>query len=50
MEGAIRAQAFFMLQDPWANAYNPAYKPANLLPKLERQLGGFGGWDGCFPV
>jgi hypothetical protein len=43
IEGAIRAQAFFILQDPWANAYNPQYMPPTQLPKHERQLGR-GGW------
>lgn len=43
IEGAIRAQAFFILQDPWANAYNPQYVPPTKLPKHERQLGR-GGW------
>jgi hypothetical protein len=39
IEGAIRAQAFFMLQDPWANAYNPEYREPERLPKNERILG-----------
>jgi hypothetical protein len=39
LEGALRAQAFFLLQDPWANAYNPAWKEATSLPKYERILG-----------
>jgi meiotically up-regulated gene 157 (Mug157) protein len=43
VEGAIRAQAYFILQDPWANAYNPHYVPPASLPKAERQLGR-GGW------
>lgn len=43
IEGAIRAQAYFILQDPWANAYNPQYVPPTKLPKHERQLGR-GGW------
>lgn len=43
IEGAIRAQAYFILQDPWANAYNPQYVPPTTLPKHERQLGR-GGW------
>jgi len=43
IEGAIRAQAYFILQDPWANAYNPQYVPPTKLPKQERQLGR-GGW------
>lgn len=43
IEGAIRAQAYFILQDPWANAYNPQYVPPMKLPKHERLLGR-GGW------
>lgn len=43
LEGAIRAQAYFILQDPWANAYNPEYKLPTKLPKSERILGR-GGW------
>jgi meiotically up-regulated gene 157 (Mug157) protein len=43
VEGSIRAQAYFILQDPWANAYNPHYVPLSQLPKHERQLGR-GGW------
>ncbi|KIZ00578.1 hypothetical protein MNEG_7382 [Monoraphidium neglectum] len=43
VEGSIRAQAFFLLQDPWANAYNPAYKLPSTGSKLDRQLGR-GGW------
>lgn len=43
VEGAIRAQAYFILQDPWANAYNPQYVPPTKLPKHERMLGR-GGW------
>lgn len=39
LEGAIRAQAFFMLQDPWANAYNPAFKPMAQTNKGDRVLG-----------
>jgi hypothetical protein len=39
VEGALRAQAFFLLQDPWANAYNPAWKEAARLPKGGRILG-----------
>jgi meiotically up-regulated gene 157 (Mug157) protein len=43
VEGAIRAQAYFILQDPWANAYNPKYIPPTQLDKQSRQLGR-GGW------
>ncbi|KAF8070963.1 mug157-like protein [Scenedesmus sp. PABB004] len=43
LEGAIRAQAYFILQDPWANAYNPAYVAPSSLKKNDRQLGR-GGW------
>jgi meiotically up-regulated gene 157 (Mug157) protein len=42
-DGALRAQAFFILQDPWANAYNPAYVHGSRLAKNERILGR-GGW------
>lgn len=43
LEGAIRSQAYFILQDPWANAYNPKYVPVSSLSKYDRQLGR-GGW------
>eukprot|EP00775_Hariotina_reticulata_P013068 gene13068-13195_t len=43
LEGAIRAQSYFILQDPWANAYNPHYVPISKLTKNDRQLGR-GGW------
>ncbi|WIA43728.1 hypothetical protein OEZ86_010154 [Tetradesmus obliquus] len=43
LEGAIRAQSYFILQDPWANAYNPKYMPPAKLSKYDRQLGR-GGW------
>jgi meiotically up-regulated gene 157 (Mug157) protein len=43
LEGAIRAQSYFILQDPWANAYNPAYVQPHTLSKADRQLGR-GGW------
>jgi len=43
LEGAIRAQSYFILQDPWANAYNPHYVPISKLKKQDRQLGR-GGW------
>lgn len=43
VEGAIRAQAYFLLQDPWANAFNPKYVVPKSLPKYDRQLGR-GGW------
>lgn len=43
LEGAIRSQAYFVLQDPWANAYNPKYVPISSLSKYDRQLGR-GGW------
>lgn len=43
LEGAIRAQAYFVLQDPWANAYNPRYVSPGSLKKYDRQLGR-GGW------
>lgn len=43
VEGAIRTQAYFILQDPWANAYNLKYVAPSSLPKYDRQLGR-GGW------
>eukprot|EP00879_Flechtneria_rotunda_P023909 GHRR01025321.1.p1 GENE.GHRR01025321.1~~GHRR01025321.1.p1 ORF type:complete len:482 (+),score=117.16 GHRR01025321.1:312-1757(+) len=43
LEGAIRVQSYFILQDPWANAYNPKYVPVKGLSKYNRQLGR-GGW------
>ncbi|WIA31767.1 hypothetical protein OEZ86_002639 [Tetradesmus obliquus] len=43
LEGAIRAQSYFILQDPWANAYNPKYIPPSIISKYDRQLGR-GGW------
>jgi Metal-independent alpha-mannosidase (GH125) len=43
IDGAIRAQAYFVLQDPYANAFNPAYVHPTRLSKAERQLGR-GGW------
>ena len=43
VEGSICAQAFFILQDPWANAYNPSWKPTGALTKGERILGERGG-------
>lgn len=43
LEGSIRAQSYFILQDPWANAYNPAYVAPHTLTKADRQLGR-GGW------
>ena len=39
VEGTIRAQAFFILQDPWANAYNPSYRRTEAMSKYDRQLG-----------
>ena len=37
-----------VLQDPWANAYNPQWKPLGALEQAERILGGRqggrGGW------
>lgn len=43
VEGGIRAQAYFILQDPWANAYRLRYKRPSKLPKSDRRLGR-GGW------
>lgn len=39
IEGAIRQQAFFILQDPWANAFSQTWRSAAELGKVERKLG-----------
>ena len=43
VEGSIKALSFFILQDPWANAYNPSFIPISRSPKRDRILGR-GGW------
>lgn len=43
VEGSIKALSFFILQDPWANAYNPSFIPISRSPKQDRILGR-GGW------
>lgn len=43
VEGALRAQAFFITQDPYANAYSASWRRTEDLSKFERQLGR-GGW------
>ena len=39
----LRTQAFYILQDPYANAFSSAWKPVTRLEKFERLLGR-GGW------
>ena len=43
LEGAIRTQAFLILQDPYANAYSADWRDASKLPKSDRVIGR-GGW------
>lgn len=43
VEGAIRTQAFFILQDPWANSYTAAWRARGAWPP-EMQRIGRGGW------
>jgi uncharacterized protein len=43
MEGAIRTQAFYILQDPYANSYSQRWRSAPNLPKSDRIIGR-GGW------
>jgi meiotically up-regulated gene 157 (Mug157) protein len=43
VEGTVRSQAYFVLQDPYANAFNPSYVKPSSLGKGDRQLGR-GGW------
>ena len=45
IDGTIRQQALFILQDPYANAYYKEWKLANHLPKKDRVIGR-GGWVG----
>lgn len=39
LEGAIRTQAFLILQDPYANAYSADWRDASKLPKSDRVIG-----------
>ncbi len=39
VEGAIRAQAYFILQDEYANAFNLSWTRPSLLAKVDRSLG-----------
>lgn len=43
VEGALRTQAFFITQDPYANAYSSSWRGVKTLSKFERLLGR-GGW------
>lgn len=43
VEGALRTQAFFITQDPYANAYSSKWRGVKSLSKFERLLGR-GGW------
>ncbi|KAL4425793.1 hypothetical protein ABPG75_009809 [Micractinium tetrahymenae] len=43
VEGAVRTQAFFIIQDPYANAYYLKWKDASAHSKFERLIGR-GGW------
>lgn len=43
VEGVLRTQAFYILQDPYANAFSSTWRPMNRLDKFERLLGR-GGW------
>lgn len=45
IEGALRTQAFFIVQDSYANAFNSKWKRPDTLNKFERLLGR-GGWVG----
>jgi uncharacterized protein len=45
IEGALRTQAFFITQDPYANAFNAEWRRPDDLTKFERLLGR-GGWVG----
>eukprot|EP00889_Picochlorum_renovo_P001183 jgi/Picre1/28213/NNA_003619.t1 len=43
IEGLLRTQAFFIVQDPYANAFSPAWRDIDTLDKFSRLLGR-GGW------
>jgi uncharacterized protein len=43
LEGAMRAQAFYILQDPYANAYTSRWRDPVKLSKADRIIGR-GGW------
>ncbi|PSC74838.1 glycosyl hydrolase [Micractinium conductrix] len=45
VEGAIRAQAFYITQDPYANGYEPEWQHPDKRHKGDRGLGR-GGWVG----
>lgn len=43
LEGAMRAQAFYILQDPYANAYSSHWRDPAKLSRADRAIGR-GGW------
>ena len=43
LEGAIKTQAFYIAQDPYANSYSSHWRDAAKLPKSDRIIGR-GGW------
>eukprot|EP00884_Botryococcus_braunii_P023018 jgi/Botrbrau1/93/Bobra.0022s0083.1 len=43
IEGAIRMQAFYILQDPYANSYSKAWRNVDTVSESDRMLGR-GGW------
>lgn len=45
LEGTIRTQAYFTVQDPYANSFYSKWKSPNMLEKADRELGR-GGWTG----
>jgi len=45
VEGVLRTQAFFIVQDPYANAFSPSWRVPSDLAKFERLIGR-GGWVG----
>jgi meiotically up-regulated gene 157 (Mug157) protein len=45
IEGLLKTQAFFIVQDPYANAFSSSWRDPESLNKFERLLGR-GGWVG----
>ena len=45
IEGLLKTQAFFIVQDPYANAFSPSWRDPESFDKTERLLGR-GGWVG----
>ena len=43
LEGTMRAQAFYIVQDPYANAYTSRWRDVDKLSKADRVIGR-GGW------